>query len=216
MMDKHEKEEDQAARCCKPWRTKRFKFGPFHLYRSAMYFAWEKYDPYTPTSDEWERKIKKLCPLQYYIREEFPYLFSIPAHRIKDKWYKFKCWLRPYNVIKIKTLPNTWTDNSEVMVHAIFAVLERYFNEAPEEIVSFDEEPQKTFWKEINEARQWWMLREYREKQIEKAQDIAHNMPKDLSYDEKYKVLISLEAQYEKEQEEMLQRLIKYRNFLWT
>lgn len=45
--------------------------------------------------------------------------------KLPELWYYIKCrlWKR-YNTIKIKTLPPTWSDRDEVILHGMFQVLE--------------------------------------------------------------------------------------------
>lgn len=213
LLDSHEQDEAKAARCCKPWMTKRFKFLWLHLYRKPMYL---KMDNAFDIKSGWDKKIKKLCPIQWWIREEMQYLWLRPIWKLKQGWYEFKCWLSPWNVIKIKTLPNTYSDPSNVLVHAMFAVVERFFDEEPDKIVCYNGEPDKTFWREINKARDWWLARDIREEKMSEAYEIVHARPREMCYSEKYKEVIELEAQYDKELEENLQLILKYRNFLWT
>ena len=58
----------------------------------------------------WARKIvgRLIDNAQYYTRRV---------------WYPIRCWLRPYNVVRIKTLPGGWTDRTEILLHASFQVL---------------------------------------------------------------------------------------------
>jgi len=47
--------------------------------------------------------------------------------RFHDLWYWIKCrlWYK-YNVLKIKTLPPTWNDRDNILVHAMFQILEDF------------------------------------------------------------------------------------------
>jgi len=43
--------------------------------------------------------------------------------RIGIYWYRFKCLIRPFNHLRITTLPRTYTDRDNLYIHASFQVL---------------------------------------------------------------------------------------------
>lgn len=229
------------------YQDKRIKFGLFHLYRTPFALGSSldelvggqspkrtcKFGEYQVTWGEWRKKIKALCPLQFWLREDFPYYFSRTWRRIKGKWYELKCFFSPYNVIKINTLPKTWSDEDSLLIHSMFAILERFMSQKPEERHDYtwetverpdgytDEEwnkikePHQRFWREINEVWDWWLKREEREGALSDALSVCTKRGRG-NYNEKYKELIALEVQFEQEEEEMLIKLVKNRHNLWT
>lgn len=46
-----------------------------------------------------------------------------------DPLYKFKCFLFPHNVLKIKSLPKTFVDKDEMILHANFQILVNFVND---------------------------------------------------------------------------------------
>lgn len=45
---------------------------------------------------------------------------------MKDLKYEIRGFFKPYNVIKIKNLPRTWTDRDDVLFHAMFQIFNDY------------------------------------------------------------------------------------------
>ena len=45
-------------------------------------------------------------------------------HRLVDLYYYFRALIFPYNVIKIKNIPRTWTDTDYRMLYVNFQLLE--------------------------------------------------------------------------------------------
>jgi hypothetical protein len=209
--------------------AKRRKFGPFHLYKKPYALGASLDDllgrvsvkkpyafgEYQVTWGEWKRKIKKLCPIQYWAREELPFYFTSFSRRLSWKWYELKCWFSPYNIIRINTLPKTWSDESELLVHGMFAILEKFMAQNPSNIVDYSSEPYRTAWKELNEVWDWWKERDERGLAISQAQALADSRRNTVGYHEMYKELIELENRFLQEEEEMLIKLIKNRHHLW-
>lgn len=86
-----------------------------------------------------------------------------------ELWYYLKCRLwRRYNVIHVRSLPPTWTDRSEAMIHVMFQVLvdvvekEDWFNDrvyfmedednGPDFVWDFRDE-----WQEMAILYDWWV-----------------------------------------------------------
>jgi len=137
---------------------------------------------------------------------------------LKDKLYYLKCLLfKRYNVLKIKTLPPTWMDEDYLLVHANFAVLE-YFMSGPgiKDINWECDNEHRQLWKELNEIRDWWNHRSYRES----LESEANRQWYDHQETPKEKELLDksrhLQSKHLQEEEDMLIRLIKIRHSLWT
>ncbi len=223
IIDQHDEDREYSEKTTvKLKRLPRKVWFGIHLYRNPLWLACDyfhnKKDPFRISWEYWEKKIQKICPIQYWCREtmrrELHFWFVTWVHQ---KWYEFKCWINPWNILRIKTLPNTWTDESHLLHHAMFAVLERYFNEKPDSIVDFTSTPHdRRFWKEINEVWNWWQKRQEREKLEEVALDIASKRPKHYKYRAKYGSYDSLVRRHEKELNKMLLKIIKWKDHLWV
>lgn len=223
ILDRRMKDFEASKKLCKPWGTKPvritlktpwFNLPLIHLYRNRAYFRTVDIEKMFD-GNPWDNKRKKLCWFQYWVRDTLPFEFGMIGTRLSRRWYEFRCWLKPFNVLKIKTLPNTWSDEDTLLVHSMFAVLQRFFDENPAEVVDYSDEPWKTFWREINEVWDWWNRRDEREEKIKQAYKFADGR-KGKPYQEKYKELHLLEAQYEEEQTWALQTIIKHRHHLWV
>ncbi len=196
----------------KLWKNKPIKWGLFHLYRKPQYTRISD-SSFCLLDNKWERKIKKLCPVQYFFRETIPIKAKVFQYKIWDMKFNIKYYFKPYNVLKVNTLPKTCCDEDTLLVHSMFAVMNRYLSQLPENTVDFesDEEHEK-FWKEINEIKDWWDKREERKNKEEQALD---EWSKDRKSKKKLKYIADLELKHYKEEEEMLIKLVKLRKFLW-
>lgn len=225
----------------------RYKFGPFHLYRRILIglplgrdilddilnrHNWKpkgtEFGEHEVCWSEWKTRISKVCPVQFYVREE---LLSdlkgwLKFWKIKDLWYYYKCkFFHPYNVLYLKTLPPTWADEDTLLTHGMFEVLRRFMEQMPNERHDYDliyeeenacgmtqeewevwAQPRREFWKEISQVWDWWNKREERESQMNKAYKIEDD----------YKTVHKLEDRFEKEEDWALQTIVKHRGGLWV
>lgn len=189
-------------------------------------------------------------------REELRYhgCRSFIPKRVRDWYYETKCYFFPYNVIRVKTIKRTWTDRSEVLLHAPFQILvdfvekewmpdqgqlidvDQYVKElkghTPEgvqqEIKSIQKhnEVNREIWTIYN----WWTkvrpARKDPTDDIRCPEHIVGNNGEtnrfflvdgdDEVWDNAMKLLHKLEDEWKKEDEEMLLRLFKVRDYLWT
>lgn len=213
----------------------RQKFLCFHLYRQPLALQSRMFKSRPGlTWDSWEKRISKLCPIQFWLRQNVPDFFSRQWRSIKDAKYQIKCWFFPYNVLKIDSLPKTWMDEDRLLVHSMFACLKRFMDQNPGEVHDYQwnewdkhacgtqeewdkmAEPHRIFWKEINEVWAWWNKRDAREKKLDDALSMCHDRPDSLGYYEKYKEHDALEAEYEAQETSALLTIIKHRSNLWV
>lgn len=212
--------------------SKRIKFWPIHFYRiprvglksldldldnlfEKNYFPQFEGKYVGLSWTEWRWRIEKLCPIQYWIREELMYdwIYWL-QRRPKDWWYEFKCFLSPYNVLKIKTLPRTWMDEDTRLIHAMMAVLAQFMEVS--EHHDWESGPERVeAGKILNEIWTWWNARDTREKELQEAYEIARKI-KGQPYEIKYALVNKLEAEHLQLEEKMLINLIKIREYLWT
>jgi len=83
----------------------------------------------------------------------------IIRRKIHDLWYWLKCKLfHPYNVVKIKSLPCTWTDRDHIMAHVLFQILDDFINkEKPDLIIDWDSDPEHRQARDkMTEIINWW------------------------------------------------------------
>jgi len=207
----------------KLFESKRIKFAGIHLYRlprglaSTQFLVTATDGKYRLTWDEWENRISKLCPFQHWFREEFYYNCKFSFRRLKDRWYKVKCFFSPYNVLHLHKLPKTWSDEAEMLPHAIFAVVERFMSENPAVTVDYpgSGEEHEKFWSEINKAWQWWLDAPKRQAQLDAAWELIHGRYYG-TYEVKYKEVNELEEKLEKEETEMCMLVVKWRKYMWV
>jgi hypothetical protein len=69
-------------------------------------------------------EIKEWIDLTKYMIDKYGVIkglwYAIP---VPDAYYTVRSWFLPYNVIKIETLPKTWQDRVETLLHANFQIL---------------------------------------------------------------------------------------------
>lgn len=149
---------------------------------------------------EWEKQSKKNYPIRYFLSETlFIKIAIFKQHFIKDPIYFLKCffWYR-YNIIRIRTLPVTWNDRDDVLLHGVFQILTDFIEkEKPFEKFVTKNSLNKKDWDELKEIYCWWQLR------IESTKNDGNK-----HWDEE-------KRQWEKDTE-MLIRLIKVRGLMWT
>jgi len=105
--------------------------------------------------------------------------------------------MQPANLLKIDTLEPGWTDKDQVMLHACFQLLTDFLTKENLAIVNWmQNETIQEARKEMDTLAAWWQQRVL----IEKEGSIDP---------------ILTDNQYEKDNE-MLIRLIKVRQYLWT
>lgn len=83
--------------------------------------------PFAIGWDEWDEyytAARKKHPVRFRIWHDLDLFLSRWWRRlIHEPWYWLKCRLwHQYNVVRIKSLPPTWCDRDEVLLHACFTV----------------------------------------------------------------------------------------------
>jgi len=81
-------------------------------------------------------------------------------YRIHNWYYYLKCLLfKRYNVLRIKSLPPTWTDRDTILSHAMFQILSDFVNKEckPNCPVDWDHtEDSKNARQKMDELLDWW------------------------------------------------------------
>ncbi len=81
------------------------------------------------------------------------------SRNITDRIYWWKCRLwRKHNHVRIRSLPPTWTDRDEILIHGMFQVLSDYMEkEKPEDSIDWSWCSEHAHaWKEMQELYDWW------------------------------------------------------------
>lgn len=152
---------------------------------------------------------------------------------LHDLFYKIKCHFRPYNVIKIKTLPKTWSDESDLLVHGMFEVL-RFHLEENSRVLSISHPREKQIYRSFMKLHVWFKKWQTRQEPIDRIPDhIFENYGMKfgpstdggatvpwLGFPSKFNRYFDRCFKEEKEEYEeetrMLFRLIKLRKHLWS
>ena len=81
-------------------------------------------------------------------------------YRIKNWFYYLKCLLfKRYNVLRIRTLPPTWSDRDTILSHAMFQILDDFVNKECRKNcpVNWDHnEDSKNARQNMDELLDWW------------------------------------------------------------
>jgi hypothetical protein len=149
---------------------------------------------------------------------------------IPELWYYLKCRLwKQYNVVRVRSLPPTWVDRDNLLLHAAFEILrdvveqEDWLNHTVYFLPVTEHDPYgadyRDDWQEIATLYDWWINRRPARLALEdhvltcwgneyrKAGN--SNIPSS-------ELLSQLEVAGEAEDEDMLVRLCRIRKVLWT
>lgn len=154
--------------------------------------------------------------------------------KIHDFWYYIKCVLwHKYNTVKARTLPPTWNDRDNLLVHTMFQILEDYVKRESHIIEWNSDAKHKKARKEMDELLDWWhnIYLKFDESEglefdwekegwdnqfIDLGNGMIEMKPLSESDREKYNIVHEREKQIEKELEKRLIRIIKLRGYLWS
>jgi len=146
---------------------------------------------------------------------------------LHDTCYYAKCWLfHPYNRIKIKTLPPTWTDADTVIVHAMFQILTDFIDkECSPGNIDWDSEPtHRKVRKTLQELYDWWhnvYLKfdawEGYDKNKGTKSPFKNGKFSLNKYDNKwFDIVADKEMELDKELTKNLKKLIDIKDYMWT
>ena len=87
---------------------------------------------FAATSSDW-KEIRKWqrenYPVRVFIWLTVPSYFRVKKMRLNDLYYTVRSWFLPFNVIKIPTLPRTYQEPFDVLLHGSFQVLVDFVEE---------------------------------------------------------------------------------------
>lgn len=159
---------------------------------------------------------------------------------LTDIWWKTREVFAPYNKLKIDTLPKTYADPREYLLHSSFQILKNFIeDEEPFEFIDFSTNKlDRWVEKELKTLYHWWTVeRPNREdaysgnfhgkEYIEEEADYLGLIPTEdpdlfmgATLTKEYKAYLDAcreeEDRQEREDNHMLQRLINIRCHLWT
>lgn len=182
--------------------------------------------------DEWEDQSRRKYPVRFFLSETIPRAYWRFWNRfIHDPWYWLKCrlWYQ-YNVVRIKTLPPTWMDRDQTLLHAAFQVFVDFVEkEKPNEMLQSWQEHYDDYNYPPAEAGS---INEFAKKRADDAQSLkdlyrwwtverpARKCPYDAITDNKNKDQLlaagDADVAFENEDTAKLIELCKLRRNLWT
>lgn len=205
--------------------SKRFKFN-FNILNKPPYETMEGWY-------EWRRKVKNKHPVLYFLLERVPTRIRVLKTRIKDiKWWFFHRFhpKHQYNIIKPATLGPGYYDPDTRILHAVMHELTDFLSYCDKH-TDWDATPEhKHARAEMQAVADWW--KEYNEldERLDREYPIPPLQVDDLFYafsqknQDKPDVIAyraamdkhhEIEEQYRKQENEMLIRVIKVREFMW-
>lgn len=163
----------------------------------------------------------RFCRFKHIVLHEIPY------------WIKCRLWKR-YNVLKIKSLPCTWTDRDHIMIHAMFQVLSDFIEkEDPDNHFHPTESEFSKISNKMHDLLDWW-------KNVYLKFDAWEGIKLDCSFDDnmfipckdhpelyemkpfskkdkkKMDLIQKREVDMAQELEKKLRELLDIRKFMWT
>ena len=149
---------------------------------------------------------------------------NLLLRKLRDKIYYYKCkFFHPYNVIKLKSLPPTWTDKDYILEQCIETIFKDFIEkEKPFEHFDTEKSHNKKEWREINKIYDWLtVIKPNLEKNIDLALDAWYD-----TIDKENMLLggdkgllkkhTELEKDLEKQKTEIYKRIIELRGHYWT
>lgn len=203
----------------------------FNKYQTG--YTWEDHD----------MELKKLFPLKYFFLKRIPefinkFFWWKTKRTFKDIYYWLQCHLLPsyhFHILDLRQPKGSdhysygWRDIPEKMLYANFNLLKDFLEKENPYDPSDDntlEEIYKdpgliTSYKYMQEAKflhHWWTVirkEKYNEEQslLSKAVEVKNNKKQ---YDELMEKWREANKKFDEEEQEMLIRLIKIREFMWT
>jgi hypothetical protein len=177
--------------------------------------------PDAGTVEEWdkfEEDARKHHPVRFFLSWTLPIRLSRTWRQlVREPWYWLKCRLwHQYNVVRIQTLPPTWNDRDEVMLHACFQCLVDFIEkENPFEYGAGAEvqEPRRKADIELVALYDWWILRPVLLRRID---DVIDRYPRGTAPRDAYEQAGISYSDLRAEDQAMLTRLIAVRKYMWT
>jgi hypothetical protein len=181
-----------------------------YLYAAPLSMSYEDWQ-------EWEQITKASHPIQYYFRNEFCYILSSLKRRLEDKLYMFKQYFNPPNSIVRKALEDGY-DIAGLVIPLNFALILQFREELKNDIVNWDStEGHIEFKAWFEEAVRWITIeRPQMEKDLDNAYPVFSSTKSDKTYEELYGEVNRIESAIEATDTQVINKLMKYRSYMWT
>lgn len=191
----------------------------------------------TPTWEDWDEKVKKDYPVRYFFAERlWPGIQRLYRRYVTDTWYWIRCHTyNRYHVLDLRQPKKDplsyrfgWIDSDTQMVYALFNILNKFVEgELPHAYLPSEEdvakEPhllnQRNNYLEVRAIHYWWNVQRLRDAETE--QNLLHTWAEsqkinDPATKQLWDDLQKMENANKEKLEEMIIRLVKVRNCMWT
>jgi len=169
---------------------------------------------------DWYNSVKKEYPVQYFVRE----LASDTIHTLR-RWYlgttyAIRCFFKPFHEDIRKAVPRKWADVTSLIVDVNFAMILSFKKEADESYVDWDgTEKHREFKNWLDSAAHWITIGRPNCKAQAYASYPPYPLPDNMkgkTYGELYGELNKIEKLIEETDSNILNLMIKYREYFWT
>lgn len=90
---------------------------PFRIPNHPLIMAWDDWD-------QWEADAKKQYPVRFFLTKTLPIGWARFKRRFfVDPYYEVRAFFRPFNVVKVRSLPRTYCERDLLLLHAAFQIL---------------------------------------------------------------------------------------------
>ncbi len=180
--------------------------------------------------EKWEDDMKGKYPIRFFFYETIPDIWGDIRHKVRNiKWWFFHRFhpKHRYHVVRTRLEPGYY-DPDTLILESCFALLCDFveYNTVKEHI-DWDVTPEtREIWDEMNRLANWFNFeRPHREeafdlmyKDVERPENVFNydqDDPRYKPYHDYLKAITDYENKWRDEDEEMLIRLMKIRNYLW-
>lgn len=170
--------------------------------------------------EDWEREIKKIRPIQYFLRNFYKSFWYAICRYVREARYTIKCFFKPYHSDIRKAVPHKWADVSSLVVDVNFAMLLSFKKEADESCVDWDgTENHRKFKNWLDSAAHWITVGRPNCKAQADALYPPYPLPGNMrqwTYDQLYGELNKMEKLINETDSNIIKQMIDYREYMWT
>lgn len=161
--------------------------------------------------DDWEAKIKQRYPIQWFFRMTLYRFFNRLIYKIRhDLYYYIKDYFYPHNVIKLRSLPRSYSDPDLLIEHAVVQLFVDYVENSNNWILCDIDEEIKKF--QDDTGREW--LEHYRV-DFERLKEVYYWAKNEFLVEEPDFVSVKRDKEIEDRTTKMLSTIIELRGHLW-
>ena len=182
--------------------------------------GWEKFDN--------EQKAK--YPIRFFLFDKIPEELGHIAYRWRNRVWAFKHRFIPkhkYHIIRTSLKPGYWDPDTQIL-HAVMDTVKQFVDITKDSVNWESEDAHAHAWAELQAVYDWWVNKyPNREDELPKLPDVdfgkiigehseEHSEDPDVKeWKRVSEIHNQMEAEWVKEEEEMLIRVMKVRRFLW-